>query len=278
MASGDSSYFKEGVPSIGAIETRRRIVRDFLCSVRNAADDVTTFHSFEPIINQIGLQEFQWSVVELLNDEDEDVRLNAACLLLEMEHEIPKAERTLLEQLEGTDVKASFRTAILLSTATRIPDAIYPALLTLFKSKNWFCRVAAATVLADRSVEAYSVLRQALRGSDPSAVAAATADWNRGQKNDPADLHAAKSYMTEMLRNISATALGRRGINCKEAVDTLVQGVEHGPSDAKVRNVYLLLRLGPQAKAALPTLIRLLEKRHTDGNLRQSIASAIACR
>jgi HEAT repeat protein len=277
MAGGDSSYFTEGMPSIGAIERRRRIVRDFLCAAHNSDNATTTYYSFEAILDQIGLRELQWTLVELLNDEDMDVRLSAALMLLEMGHELCKAEQTLLDELGANDAKTRFGTAIRLSTATRVPDSVYSALLTLFKSKNWFCRVAAAAVLGDHTPETLTVLTQALRGGDPAVVADAIADWTRGEViTDRAELEDARSYMTEMLRDIAATALGRRGIRCREAVDALVQGLERGTSDVKFRNICLLLRMGPQARDALPALSKLLEKRQTDGNLRQAAAGAIA--
>jgi HEAT repeat protein len=265
----------------GGIARRRRIVREFLRALHEAPDDLKRFYSFESLLGQITMKEVCWTLVETLEDEDLDMRMVAGMVLLQVEDHVSEASGMFLEILASDDAVLSFRAAVLLSNCNQVPAAVAPALLTMFRSQNWFCRVAAACALIERHPEVAPVLIQALRTDNPSAVDKAAAEWTSGQgRIDRVVLGDAKGVMTSMLQDLAACALGRRGAGCPEpvraeAVRVLVKGLRDGEQSVKLCNAYLLLRMGEQAADALDPLVTLLGSRETGTDLRRAVASVI---
>ena len=265
----------------GMIARRRRIVREFLRAALEVGDDLKRYYSFEPLLGQITRKELCWTLVETLADEDPEMRMMAGMCLLQFEDHVGEASGMFIEILTSDDAILSFQAAGLLSSCNQLPAALAPALLTMFRSQNWFCRVAAGCALIGRHPEVAPVLIQALRADNPSAVDEAVADWTRGQgRIDRVVLGEAKGEMTSRLQDLAACALGRRGAGCPEpvraeAVRVLVKGLRDGDQSAKLRSAYLLLRMGGQAADALDPLVTLLGSRETDIDLRRAVASVI---
>ena len=271
------------VPGEGPIARRRRVVRDFLCAMHDIDENVRKFYTFESLLDQFTMKEIRWTLIKLLEDEELEIRLIAATMLLRFKEESHEAVRFFLEQLEGDSPQQSFVTATLLATAEPAPEALLAALRKMLRDKNWFSRVAAAAALVNDDQEARRVLIHALRGGDASAVEDAVADWSGGRKitsqEDLVEFNEAKLDMTQRISAIAANALGRCNIRhsevLEEAVRVLVEDLKHGPLQARLRNAFLLLNLGANAISALPVLVKLLEERETENELRRVIARIV---
>lgn len=260
----------------GFISQRRDVLRRFLKSAFDVANGGSPF-SFEAALTHIPAQSAYAALVEIVEaDEDPDIRLTAAFVLMNFGEDHPTAIDYIKAVLEGPNLSERFKAAMFLTGSIRLAPNLIPPLSEMLTDSDWFARVAAAGALVEHKPEAIQILGAALRGDSRARVEESVfAHYNLKPVKKTKELADAVDQFAQMLRLIAAMSLARAGLRSTEAVKALVDGIESEDDEGKLGRVTLLGRIGPPAVAALRPLRNLLRHWDISDNVKHFTIQAI---
>ena len=96
---------------------------------------------------------------------------------------------------------------------------------------------------------------------EPAAAADAAGTWYTGDKD-------------AQVRGAAANALGEMTLAARSVVPALISAINDTAPDVRVLAVYSLARIGPEAEAALPALLKQIKQRGA-GQLRQACVGSL---
>lgn len=184
----------------------------------------------EPVYDSKTISEW----VALLKDKEDKVRLKAAFSLRQLGPEAKAAVPTLIGILKDKNVDVRREAAFALQRIGSAVKPAIPALIDALQDSDAYVRFWSITALAEFGTDARAALpalKKILKEADPLLhVDAANALWRLGEK--------------------------------KEAVTALIDALKNANEkwDATAGAAFVLAEIGPDAKAAVPALLKALER------------------
>jgi HEAT repeat protein len=207
-----------------------------------------------------------------LKDKDPKVRRNAA----ESLGKLGRPEAGVVDALAGAlqDKDFSVQLAVV-SALEKLGPAAVPVLQKALQHRDKFVRQNAITALGNMSAGAAPALpavRAALQDSELDVRMAAGEALTKLDPATPLD-----ALVTELSKQLEGkdeqdcqkalTALGKLGPSAKASVPTLIKVVKSGTPPQRKEAVEALGKIGPAARDAVPALIDALKDKETDKKL-----------
>jgi HEAT repeat protein len=185
-----------------------------------------------------------------LEDEDSNVRSNAAYVLGNMGKEAKEAIPALISALKDEDSDVRYYAAYALGNMGEEAKEAIPALISALKDEDSYVRFNAAGALGNMGKEAKEAI--------------------------PALISALKDEDSNVRSN-AAYVLGNMGKEAKEAIPALIFALKDEYSNVRYRAAYALVNMGKETKEAILALIWALEDedRHVVYSYPPSLASRI---